>query len=212
MIIFVQNKKSCLNFSTKELTFFSFRAADEHLVEQHDSALYSTAVPYLLRTALPLSSCSLLLAWASNAFASSCSMPAFLLASADSSVFLVMRSSTVLYLLFSSVSRTCCSTHKHKMEPLKRQCRGSCPISGLRRAVSAQVTKTATGSRDFLLNMQDLKSPCEDSSVSLAHLWLFYSSNTNTAWTAVTQFWSSGKSEPLKHWGSGGGTALLPFQ
>lgn len=135
---------------TKELTFFSFRAADEHLVEQHDSALYSTAVPYLLRTALPLSSCSLLLAWASNAFASSCSMPAFLLASADSSVFLVMRSSTVLYLLFSSVSRTCCSTHKHKMEPLKRQCRGSCPISGLRREESAQVTKTATGSRDFL--------------------------------------------------------------
>lgn len=70
---------------------------------------------YLLRTALPLSSWSLLFAWASKALASSCSMPAFLLASADSSVFLAMSSSTVLYLPLSSLLRTC-SEFKHKVE------------------------------------------------------------------------------------------------
>lgn len=118
----------------------------------------------LLRTALPLSSWSLLFAWASRALASSCNMSAFLLALADSSVFLAMSSSTVLYLLFSSVLRTCCSRCKHKMEPLKRLRKGSCSIFGVSRAhrLLAQVTKAETRLGYVLLNTQGFKSWHED--------------------------------------------------
>lgn len=77
----------------------------------------------LFRTALPLSSWSLLFAWANKALASSCNTPAFLLASADSSVFLAMSSSTVLYLPLSSLLRTC-SECKHKMELVQSQYSG----------------------------------------------------------------------------------------
>lgn len=60
---------------------------------------------------VPFSSCSLSLACSRRSVASCCRISALFLASATPPAFCVIRSSTVLYLSFSSESRSC--THSH---------------------------------------------------------------------------------------------------
>lgn len=111
-------------------------------------------------------------------------MPAFLLASADSSVFLAMSSSTVLYLPLSSLFRTC-PEFKHKVELMWSQYCGiwlllPLPFTNPAATAGSSLNKSRSSVRIFPTSRPRLRAVVKTHQLPFCRSVADYSFNTGT--------------------------------